>query len=218
MIKKCYEILGLISFLTAGTLEARAWTIKKGTLSPRLQGRSIQILKKNLLRQIFVPMKISWLQRVGWRPRSWESVSAGRDYEMKDGDVVELRLVRRKSSFFLSLCTINFYPFFRFTISALQLQDPAPVNLCNAHIRVAKLYCFHHSWIMVEETYWITSHLRGCIRCASSALLIWPFSLRLFTFHTKSWVWGLLKRWRPNLRYTLPILEGSDLLPTITRS
>ena len=44
LIKASYRLLGLISYLTAGEPEVRAWTITKGTKAPRQQGRFIRIL------------------------------------------------------------------------------------------------------------------------------------------------------------------------------
>jgi len=93
MIKKCYEILGLISFLTAGTLEARAWTIKKGALAPQAAGTIHTDFEKKFIKadicsyQDFVSSK-GW---VGAREIG-KVVSAGKDYEMKDGDVVEFKI------------------------------------------------------------------------------------------------------------------------------
>ena len=43
VIKASYDLLGLMSFLTAGEPEVRAWTIKKGTKAPRLQEKFTQI-------------------------------------------------------------------------------------------------------------------------------------------------------------------------------
>ena len=48
LIKASYALLDLISFLTAGEPEVRAWTIKRGTKAPRLPERSIPILKRDL--------------------------------------------------------------------------------------------------------------------------------------------------------------------------
>lgn len=44
LIKASYSLLGLLSYLTAGEDETRAWTIKKGTKAPQAAGRSILIL------------------------------------------------------------------------------------------------------------------------------------------------------------------------------
>ena len=40
VIKRSYDLLGLMSFLTAGEPEVRAWTIKKGTKAPRSSGKN----------------------------------------------------------------------------------------------------------------------------------------------------------------------------------
>jgi len=93
MIKKCYEILGLISFLTAGTLEARAWTIKKGTLAPQAAGTIHTDFEKKFIKADICayPDFVSSRGWVGARDIG-KVVSAGREYEMKDGDVVEFKI------------------------------------------------------------------------------------------------------------------------------
>jgi len=93
MIKKCYEILGLISFLTAGTLEARAWTIKKGTLAPQAAGTIHTDFEKKFIKADICsyPDFVSSKGWVGAREIG-KVVSAGKDYEMKDGDVVEFKI------------------------------------------------------------------------------------------------------------------------------
>ncbi|HKL74190.1 MAG TPA: redox-regulated ATPase YchF, partial [Clostridia bacterium] len=50
LIKKCYSLLGLISFLTAGEKETRAWTIKKGTKSPQAAGKIHTDFEKGFIR------------------------------------------------------------------------------------------------------------------------------------------------------------------------
>ena len=93
MIKKCYEILGLISFLTAGTLEARAWTIKKGELAPQAAGTIHTDFTKKFIKADICsyPDFVSSKGWVGAREIG-KVVSAGKDYEMKDGDVVEFKI------------------------------------------------------------------------------------------------------------------------------
>jgi len=93
MIKKCYEILGLISFLTAGTLEARAWTIKKGELAPQAAGTIHTDFTKKFIKADICsyPDFISLNGWVGAREIG-QVVSAGKDYMMKDGDVVEFKI------------------------------------------------------------------------------------------------------------------------------
>lgn len=93
MIKKCYEILGLISFLTAGTLEARAWTIKKGELAPEAAGTIHTDFTKKFIKADICSYE-DFVANEGWvKAREvGKVVSAGRDYMMKDGDVVEFKI------------------------------------------------------------------------------------------------------------------------------
>lgn len=51
LIKKSYDLLGLMSFLTAGETEVRAWTITKGTKAPQAAGKFTLTLKEDLLKQ-----------------------------------------------------------------------------------------------------------------------------------------------------------------------
>ena len=60
LIKASYSLLGLISYLTAGPTETRAWTIKKEQRRPRLPEKSTPILSGALLRPKLSATKISW--------------------------------------------------------------------------------------------------------------------------------------------------------------
>ena len=93
LIKKAYETLGLISFLTAGTLEARAWTITKGTLAPQAAGTIHTDFEKHFIKADIVPYQ-EFVAANGWvKARELGKVtSAGKDYVMKDGDVVEFKI------------------------------------------------------------------------------------------------------------------------------
>jgi GTP-binding protein YchF len=93
MIKKCYEILGLISFLTAGTLEARAWTIKKGELAPEAAGTIHTDFTKKFIKADICSYE-DFVANEGWvgAREIGKVVSAGKDYMMKDGDVVEFKI------------------------------------------------------------------------------------------------------------------------------
>jgi len=93
LIKKSYEILGLISFLTAGELEARAWTIKQGTLAPQAAAVIHTDFEKHFIKADIVPY-LDFVQLGGWtRAREVGKVQiVGRDYEMKDGEVVEFKV------------------------------------------------------------------------------------------------------------------------------
>lgn len=92
LIKKAYEKLGLISFLTGGTLEARAWTIKKCSLAPKAAGAIHTDFEKKFIKADIVPYH-TFIELGGWlKAREAGKVQiVGRDYEMKDGDVVEFK-------------------------------------------------------------------------------------------------------------------------------
>lgn len=93
LIKKAYETLGLISFLTGGELEARAWTIKKGTLAPQAAGAIHTDFEKKFIKADIVPYS-TFVEVGGWtKARDAGKVQiVGRDHEMKDGDVVEFKI------------------------------------------------------------------------------------------------------------------------------
>ena len=90
MIKASYDLLGLMSFLTAGKKEVRAWTIKKGTKAPKAAGTIHSDFEKGFIRAEIV--KYDDLIALG----SWNAArekglmrSEGKEYVMQDGDVVE---------------------------------------------------------------------------------------------------------------------------------
>ncbi len=93
LIKKSYEILGLISFLTAGTLEARAWTIKKGCLAPQSAGTIHTDFEKKFIKADVIPYQ-KFIDVGGWVPAREQGLvqTVGKDYEMKDGEVVEFKI------------------------------------------------------------------------------------------------------------------------------
>ncbi len=93
LIKKSYEILGLISFLTAGTLEARAWTIKRGTLAPQAAATIHTDFEKHFIKADIIPYP-QFVEANGWvgAREQGKVQTVGREYEMKDGDVVEFKV------------------------------------------------------------------------------------------------------------------------------
>lgn len=93
LIKESYEALGLISFLTAGTLEARAWTIQKGWAAPQAAGTIHTDFEKKFIKADIVTYD-DFVKCEGWvKAREvGKVVSAGKDYVMKDGDVVEFKI------------------------------------------------------------------------------------------------------------------------------
>ena len=90
LIKSGYCLLGLISFLTAGPKEVRAWTIKRGTKAPGAAGKIHTDFERGFIRAEVVSFED--LVREGDRNKVKEKGllrSEGKEYIMKDGDVVE---------------------------------------------------------------------------------------------------------------------------------
>ncbi len=87
-----YELLGLISFLTAGPKEVRAWTIRRGTKAPGAAGKIHTDFERGFIRAEVVAFDD--LQREGsWPPARKKGLvrSEGKEYVMKDGDVTVFR-------------------------------------------------------------------------------------------------------------------------------
>ena len=92
LIKASYELLGLISFLTAGEDECRAWTIVKGTKAPQAAGKIHTDFEKGFIRAEIVPFET--LAELGSMAACREKGlvrSEGKDYVMKDGDITLFR-------------------------------------------------------------------------------------------------------------------------------
>ena len=92
VIKTSYDLLGLMSFLTAGEPEVRAWTIKKGTKAPQAAGKIHSDIERGFIRAEIISyddlikegsvaaVKEKGLMRL-----------EGKDYVMQDGDIVLFR-------------------------------------------------------------------------------------------------------------------------------
>ncbi|MBR6391851.1 MAG: redox-regulated ATPase YchF [Eubacterium sp.] len=92
LIKKSYSLLGLISYLTAGKPEVRAWTIKKGTKAPQAAGKIHSDFERGFIRAEVVAYDD--LIACGTMAAAKEKGlvrSEGKDYVMKDGDIVLFR-------------------------------------------------------------------------------------------------------------------------------
>ena len=92
LITACYRLLGLISFLTAGEDECRAWTIVNGTKAPQAAGKIHTDFEKGFIRAEIVPFDT--LVELGSMAACKEKGlvrSEGKDYVMKDGDIVLFR-------------------------------------------------------------------------------------------------------------------------------
>ena len=92
LVKKSYALLGLISFLTAGQPEVRAWTIRKGTKAPQAAGKIHSDFERGFIRAEVIPYEELLAQGSLSAAREKGLVrSEGKDYVMKDGDVVLFR-------------------------------------------------------------------------------------------------------------------------------
>ena len=93
LIKKAYEILGLISYLTCGEIEARAWTIEKGTLAPDAAGAIHTDFTKKFIKADIVAYD-KFVEAGGWVKAREKGIvqTVGKDYMMKDGDVTEFKV------------------------------------------------------------------------------------------------------------------------------
>ena len=92
LVSACYDLLGLISFLTAGADECRAWTIKRGTKAPQAAGKIHSDFERGFIRAEIVPYET--LMELGSMAACREKGlvrSEGRDYVMQDGDVTLFR-------------------------------------------------------------------------------------------------------------------------------
>ena len=89
VIKKSYDLLGLMSFLTAGEPEVRAWTIKKGTKAPQAAGKIHSDIERGFIKAEIVSYED--LVREGSMVAAKEKGlvrSEGKEYIMQDGDIV----------------------------------------------------------------------------------------------------------------------------------
>ncbi len=92
LIRASYSLLGLISFLTAGPKEVRAWTIRKGTKAPKAAGKIHSDFERGFIRAEVVAYED--LMASGTMVAAKEKGlirSEGKEYVMADGDVVLFR-------------------------------------------------------------------------------------------------------------------------------
>ena len=92
LVQHCYSLLGLISFLTAGEDECRAWTITRGTKAPQAAGKIHTDFEKGFIRAEIVPFDslIALGSMAACREKGLVR-SEGKDYVMQDGDVTLFR-------------------------------------------------------------------------------------------------------------------------------
>lgn len=92
LIKCSYALLGLISFLTYGKDECRAWTIKKGTKAPRAAGKIHTDIERGFIRAEVIAYDD--MVKCGGIPAAKEKGllrSEGKEYVVQDGDMVYFR-------------------------------------------------------------------------------------------------------------------------------
>lgn len=92
LIKKAYEILGLITFFTTGEDESRAWTVKRGAKAPEAAGKIHSDFEKKFIRADI----INWeklLDLGSWSAAREKGLvrAEGKDYIAQDGDVMEIK-------------------------------------------------------------------------------------------------------------------------------
>ncbi|MBP3706429.1 MAG: redox-regulated ATPase YchF, partial [Clostridia bacterium] len=93
MIQKCYSLLGLISYLTAGKPEVRAWTITKGTKAPQAAGKIHTDFERGFIRAEVIAYD-DFIACGGNMVSAKEKGlvrSEGKEYIMNDGDIVLFR-------------------------------------------------------------------------------------------------------------------------------
>ena len=92
LVKKSYKLLGLISYLTAGEPEVRAWTITEGTKAPQAAGKIHTDFEKGFIRAEVVAFK-DLIDCGSYNAAKEKGLvrSEGKEYVMHDGDVVLFR-------------------------------------------------------------------------------------------------------------------------------
>ncbi|MBQ6812385.1 MAG: DUF933 domain-containing protein, partial [Agathobacter sp.] len=89
LIKASYSLLGLISYLTAGEDECRAWTIKKGTKAPQAAGKIHSDFERGFIRAEVVNYKdLLELGSLSAAKAKGVVGTEGKEYVVKDGDVM----------------------------------------------------------------------------------------------------------------------------------
>ncbi len=92
LIQESYRLLGLISFLTAGTPEVRAWTIKKGTKAPQAAGKIHSDFERGFIRAEVIGFdELVIMGSIAAAKEKGLVRSEGKEYVMRDGDVVLFR-------------------------------------------------------------------------------------------------------------------------------
>ncbi len=89
LIRASYHLLGLISFITAGEKEVRAWTIRRGTLAPQAAGKIHTDFERGFIRADVVKYDdLISLGDYNLCKEKGKIISAGKDYVVQDGDIM----------------------------------------------------------------------------------------------------------------------------------
>ena len=92
LIQRSYSLLGLISYLTAGEPEVRAWTIKKGTKAPQAAGKIHSDFERGFIRAEVISFdELMAYGKMKAAKEKGKIRSEGKDYVMQDGDIVLFR-------------------------------------------------------------------------------------------------------------------------------
>ncbi len=92
LIKCSYSLLGLISYLTAGADEVRAWTIRKGTKAPQAAGKIHSDFERGFIRaEVIAFDDLKACSTMALARERGLIRSEGKEYVMKDGDIVTYR-------------------------------------------------------------------------------------------------------------------------------
>ncbi len=92
LIKECYTLLGLISYLTAGKSEVRAWTIKKGMKAPQAAGKIHTDFERGFIRAEVISFEdLINCKSITSAKEKGLLRSEGKEYIMQDGDIVLFR-------------------------------------------------------------------------------------------------------------------------------
>ena len=92
LINACYSLLGLISYLTAGQPEVRAWTIKKGTKAPQAAGKIHSDIERGFIRaEVIAYDDMIACGSVNAAKEKGLLRSEGKEYVVQDGDMVYFR-------------------------------------------------------------------------------------------------------------------------------
>ena len=89
LIRASFRMLGLITYLTTGEIETRAWTIKEGTLAPEAAGKIHTDLQKGFIRaEVVTYDDMMLLKGRGGAREVGKARAEGKNYIVKDGDVI----------------------------------------------------------------------------------------------------------------------------------